>query len=90
MIVKYYLWVSRFLTALELRYPLALNPFYFGILTWPLPGLLITAPLWATGIVIYFLPFPFDVRFTFWILLLIVTVVLALRTAYVLWKRNQR
>lgn len=90
MIVNSYLWVSRFVTALEAKYPFAFGIGYFGKLTWPLIGLVITVPIWIAGIVIFALPFSFAVRYTLWIALLVVTIVLALRTAYVLWRRNQR
>lgn len=88
MIRWYFAWVSRLLTAFENwgSYPVWSG----GRLRASLATVLVTLPIWSLGVVIYNLPFSEGVKFNLWILLLITTIIYALRTAYVLSRKNNR
>lgn len=91
MVLRYYHWLSRFITTAQRKYPWLLGaPNYAGGPGWLVVTILLTAPVWAVGVVIYLLPLPFDVRFDLWILLLVAVVVWAIRTALIGARKNKR
>lgn len=86
MLLKYYLWASKIVTKLDSNY--WLRPGRWNPLGNFLMLVLITWPVFFVVVVIYLLPLPNNGKFWLWMLTSVLTIVLALRTAFVL-SRNK-